>query len=248
MNTREVKVNKSNHNDPFPNFLITVGVNADPHIPEPPSKKRKLSTERTEQKEVNQTSPDKEETNTQIPKPPPESLVKQKTLRCVYFPACTKQNCPFFHPTELCKNPIICPFGPTLCRYIHPPCKFGTRCSRPDCVYSHPREALIDCRNGYSCPQKEICIYRHPPEACIFTPKCRNQVCTFSHAVPCQYGANCHIPGCTFGHKITPVSNVVPNEESLEVLSASLPKTPPINSTEDQLPQTDEVNINVSDL
>jgi len=174
--------------------------------------------------------------------------LNKKTLRCVYFPACTKQNCPFFHPTELCKNPLICPFGPTLCRYIHPPCKFGSRCTRPDCAYSHPREALIDCRNGYSCPQKETCIYRHPPEACIFTPKCRNQFCTFSHAVPCQYGSNCTIPGCTFGHKTIPVSNVVPNEESIEVLSASLPKTPPNNSTEDQPPQTDEVNINVSDL
>jgi hypothetical protein len=230
--TREVKVNKSNHNDPFPNFLITVPVKNDPPpLQEPPPKKRKLSPEKTEQNEVYQTSPEKEETSPQIPKPAAEIPVKQKALRCVYFPACTKQNCPFFHPTELCKNPLVCTFGPTLCRYIHPPCKFGSRCSRPDCVYSHPREALIDCRNGYSCPQKETCIYRHPPEACIFSPKCRNQVCTFSHAVPCQYGVNCHIPGCTFGHKTIPVSNIVPNEESIEVLSASLPKTPPINDS-----------------
>jgi len=217
-----------------------------PHPAEPPSKKPKLTAEvknsPTDTAEPS-TSPilnSEEKDKPQFQKAIPESLIKLKAPRCVYFPACTKQNCPFFHPTEPCKNPIICPFGPTMCRYIHPVCKFASRCSRMDCVYTHPREASIDCRNGFSCTQKETCGYRHPPEACIYNPKCRNQVCTYSHAPNCQYGVNCTTPGCTYSHKSAlPLSNIIPNEESIEVLSTSLPKTPP--RTEEQQPQSNEV-------
>jgi len=180
-----------------------------------------------------------------------EIIAKQKVQRCVFFPGCTKQNCPYFHPTEPCKNPLTCVFGPKMCRYIHPTCKFGARCSRPDCVYSHPRESLIDCRNGFSCTQKDTCIYRHPLEACIYNPKCRNQgYCTFSHAPPCQFGAKCTIPGCTFAHKSvveapTPsTANIIPTEDSINLLSDSLPKTPPIsdNNFEDSSNQQPEIS------
>jgi len=95
--------------------------------------------------------------------------------RCIFYPNCTKQNCPFFHPTEPCKNPVMCSFGPK-CRYIHPPCKFGSWCTRPDCVYYHPKEASIDCKDGFSCSVKSTCPFRHPSEACFFStamPKSR---------------------------------------------------------------------------
>jgi len=241
--TREVKVNKNHkQNEPFPNLLITVPMKAESHMPEPPPKKRKISPERKnqhsdegEQKQIKIASKE----DPQIPKPTPTETGTKQKVRCVYFPACTKQNCPFFHPTEPCKNPLVCTFGPTMCRYIHPVCKFGPRCTRPDCVYTHPRESLIDCRNGYSCTQKESCIYRHPAEACNFNPKCRNQVCTYSHAPLCQYGVNCSAPGCTYAHKSVLPPTILPNDETIEVISASLPQTPP--KTEEQPPQPNEV-------
>jgi len=122
--------------------------------------------------------------------------------RCIFYPNCTKQNCPFFHPTEPCKNPVMCSFGPKFCRYIHPPCKFGSLCTRQDCVYFHPKEASIDCKDGFSCSVKSTCPYRHPSEACFFQQRCRNQgFCMFSHGFPCQFGAACCVPACTFSHK-----------------------------------------------
>lgn len=248
--TREVKVNNKGHTkEPYPNLLITVKSEPPLHTAEPPAKKPKLSSE-VKNSPIDKVEPitaapipdEKDKTQNQKPIHTPESsLMKQKAPRCVYFPSCSKQNCPFFHPSEPCKNPLVCPYGPSLCRYIHPICKFGSRCSRLDCVYIHPREASIDCRNGYSCTKKDTCTFRHPPEACIYSPKCRNQVCTYSHAPPCQFGVNCGLPGCTYAHKslsVLPGSSMIPSEESIEVLSATLPKTPP--RTEEQ-PQSNEV-------
>jgi len=166
------------------------------------------------------------------------TITKPKTKptegpRCVFFPKCTKENCPFFHPSEPCKNPLTCVFGPLVCRYIHPPCKFGPRCTRPDCAYTHPKEAMYDCKNGFSCPNKANCAYRHPPEACFFRPRCRNQgFCLFSHAPPCQFGSACRIPGCTFSHKS---ASPEVDDATLDNLSSTLPKTPP---TENNNPET----------
>jgi hypothetical protein len=255
--SREVKVDKSNQKDPFPNFLITVpGSKIDnPSNSEPPSKKRRLSTEKTTQngdlnnEDIESSNILKSEDITVDSQKPAEVIAKQKVQRCAYFPGCTKQNCPYFHPTEPCKNPLTCVFGPKMCRYIHPTCKFGSRCTRPGCVYNHPRESLIDCRNGFSCIQKDTCIYRHPLEACIYNPKCRNQgYCTFSHAPPCQFGAKCTLPGCTFAHKSSEApapttSNIIPTEDSINLLSDSLPKTPPISDNFDQ-----SSNLQTTDL
>jgi hypothetical protein len=258
--SREVKVDKSNQKDPFPNFLITVPgskIDNPSSNSEPPSKKRRLSTERTTQngdlnnEDIESMNIKSEDKTAELQKA--DVIAKQKVQRCAFFPGCTKQSCPYFHPTEPCKNPLTCVFGPKMCRYIHPTCKFGSRCTRPDCVYSHPRESLIDCRNGFSCIQKDTCTYRHPLEACIYNPKCRNQgYCTFSHAPPCQFGAKCTIPGCTFAHKSVEAptapttANIIPTEDSINLLSDSLPKTPPLpisdNNFEDSSNQQPEIS------
>jgi hypothetical protein len=152
--------------------------------------------------------------------------------RCVFFPACTKgAECPFFHPTEPCKNFPHCSFG-NKCRYIHPQCKFGSRCTRPGCAYFHPPEARVDCKNGFACTLRTTsCPYRHPPVGCYFGYSCRNKgKCMFSHEKRCKFGTACTIFGCLFAHQLPHQegeNNVL--EENTEQLSETLPKTPPKN-------------------
>lgn len=77
-----------------------------------------------------------------------------------------------------------CPFG-TLCRYVHPPCKYGSQCLRPNCAYGHSAEAFVDCKLGFSCPRKkpdseDPCPFRHPQELCMFRTSCKNPSIIFS--------------------------------------------------------------------
>jgi len=127
---------------------------------------------------------------------------EKKDEKCVFFPNCTKQDCPFFHPTETCKAFPSCAFGKS-CRYIHPdiPCKYGNLCQRVNCGYTHPKKNPNPCKNGFSCPEKNTCEFYHPPEACKFGMACTRKVCQFSHAKPCKFGIECKVVGCSFSHK-----------------------------------------------
>eukprot|EP01125_Pyxidicula_operculata_P018566 TRINITY_DN6608_c0_g1_i1.p1 TRINITY_DN6608_c0_g1~~TRINITY_DN6608_c0_g1_i1.p1 ORF type:complete len:429 (-),score=141.17 TRINITY_DN6608_c0_g1_i1:40-1326(-) len=149
--------------------------------------------------------------------------------RCKNFPFCDAKpisSCPYYHPTEECKNILTCKFGPTACRFIHPPCKFLNACIRPNCAYSHPAEAKINCKNGFSCSAriKSQCPYKHPLEACLYSSSCRHrETCRFSHEAICNKGTSCSDPGCKFAHKTTEYEE----EIVIDSLSLSLPKTPP---------------------
>jgi len=155
--------------------------------------------------------------------------------KCLFFPNCTKEDCPFFHPKELCTTFPNCSFG-AKCRYIHPPCKFGAKCSRPGCMYSHP--ALVDCKNGFACSNKDECKFRHPPVACRLGINCKRARtgCIFGHGQACRFGELCRNPGCTFVHipssqtTESKVQDAGPQAETTtaedEQMTASLPKTP----------------------
>ena len=63
-----------------------------------------------------------------------------KKIRCRHAPNCTKDDCPYFHPTEVCTYFPACNRG-SKCLFLHPEvdCKFGMNCTRQNCVYKHPK-------------------------------------------------------------------------------------------------------------
>lgn len=71
-------------------------------------------------------------------------------------------------------------------------------------------------------------------------------MCQFSHYKPCQFGALCNTPGCTFGHPSNSIpliqstsSQIKVSQEAIDQISDSLPQTPPKTG--------DEININEDD-
>lgn len=62
--------------------------------------------------------------------------VKNKE-RCRYWPSCKQgDKCEFVHPSMNCERFPHCKFG-AKCVYLHPKCKFGSSCTRKDCIYNH---------------------------------------------------------------------------------------------------------------
>jgi hypothetical protein len=75
------------------------------------------------------------------------------------------------------------------------------------------------------CPNKATCTYKHPAVACKHAQACfYKTTCIFSHSKPCLSGARCHAAGCKFAHV---VAENVENAAETQVLSDSLPFTPP---------------------
>ncbi|VDO04572.1 unnamed protein product [Rodentolepis nana] len=118
--------------------------------------------------------------------------------RCKYWPNCRNQdNCEFFHPKEDCKSFPNCRYG-TRCLYIHPPCRYGSQCSRLDCAFTHPSKQTdtvstpptpkIICRYYPHCKMPPgTCPYFHPSSMplCRFGPSCLNRAtCPFVHTTP----------------------------------------------------------------
>jgi len=118
-------------------------------------------------------------------------------IRCKYFPACTKgDKCEYFHPTEVCKYFPRCSNG-NQCLFIHQnpfkkmrpapsqvPCKFGSACTRPDCIFSHPLERqgpgaqpqqpAIETSSGTLPTDKKNVV-------CRFDTACTKILCPFLH-------------------------------------------------------------------
>jgi len=170
--------------------------------------------------------------------------------KCIFYPNCTKSDCPYLHPEIPCTTFPNCPYGAN-CRYVHPPCRFADRCTKPGCPYAHSPFAQVDCKNGFICPGKGVggvCKYKHPLLACRFGIMClgKGKGCLFSHATVCTYGANCKTPGCKFAHVVKEEKKIVTkqqhqqhqvNEEvdadvDVSQLSESLARTPPRDDTE----------------
>jgi len=177
----------------------------------------------------------KEEEQLQITVPN-NSTTNKINVRCFYYPKCAKADCPYLHPDTPCAAFPNCPFG-SNCRYIHPPCKYTDRCSRPGCPYAHSGFSMIDCKNGFACPDKgSTCPYRHPGIACKFALLCKNKVaCVFSHAKICMNGPVCQTVGCKFAHVVKSEQpnkdgqehTITVNEQDIQALSNSLALTPP---------------------
>jgi len=169
--------------------------------------------------------------------------------KCIFYPNCTKSDCPYLHPETPCSAFPHCSYGAN-CRYVHPPCRFADRCTKPGCPYAHSPFAQVDCKNGFICPGKGVggvCKYKHPLLACRFGVTClaKGKGCLFSHAIICTFGANCKTPGCKFAHVVKEEKNIVAkqqqqqqvNEEvdadvDVSQLSESLARTPPRDDTE----------------
>jgi len=120
----------------------------------------------------------------------PSKKLKQsglKSQRCIFYPNCTKEDCPFIHPTDTCRYFPNCPYG-NQCIYEHPPCKYAGKCSRKDCIYFHPINSTVDCKNGFACSNKTECVFKHPPIACKYSNSCPNKAkCLFFPCPPLPF-------------------------------------------------------------
>jgi len=84
-------------------------------------------------------------------------------------------------------------------------CRWGSKCTKPGCAYSHSGNSLLDCNSGFACPTRANgCSFKHPPVLCHFGSNCTRESCTFSHHTKCRYGELCSIQGCKFAHPATP--------------------------------------------
>eukprot|EP01089_Gocevia_fonbrunei_P007286 TRINITY_DN1836_c0_g3_i1.p1 TRINITY_DN1836_c0_g3~~TRINITY_DN1836_c0_g3_i1.p1 ORF type:complete len:425 (-),score=76.09 TRINITY_DN1836_c0_g3_i1:606-1880(-) len=167
--------------------------------------------------------------------------------RCAFWPNCRRDDCPFVHPVENCKNFPNCTHG-DKCLYLHPsiPCKFGSSCTRQNCAYTHPppsaaimppKPAVVPhCRYGFSCTRAD-CSFAHPPKPCKFGLSCaKGNMCNFAHSPPCKWGEKCSKPGCSFSHYKG---------------NASWKKTDQLAHNTDQtseLPEEDETNETTTDV
>ncbi|ODV77597.1 uncharacterized protein CANTADRAFT_71036 [Suhomyces tanzawaensis NRRL Y-17324] len=136
-----------------------------------------------------------------------EALLAQAT--CKFGLKCTKDTCPFAHPTPANGQAKIvtldwCPSGKgcidSNCGRAHPPppsakpvvhagpnpeialeqCKFGTQCTNYKCPRRHAT-SLVPCRAGAQCKRLD-CTFAHPfNEVCRFGAKCLNKNCMYQH-------------------------------------------------------------------
>ncbi|GEQ72358.1 hypothetical protein JCM33374_g6045 [Metschnikowia sp. JCM 33374] len=132
----------------------------------------------------------------------------QVTL-CKYGILCSKELCPFGHPTPANKDAKV---------IIQKWCRENKNCQNPACEYAHsspnyqapapaappkpvvPKYASQPAYNKYTAQRTPTSL-----EQCKFGLYCTNQSCTKRHAtsaVPCRAGYNCTRMDCTFHHPI----------------------------------------------
>lgn len=129
----------------------------------------------------------------------------QVTL-CKYGILCSKELCPFGHPTPANKDAKV---------IIQKWCRENKNCENPACEYAHsspnyqapppvaptrPPPKYQSGYNKYAAPKVPTTL-----EQCKFGWNCTNQLCPKRHAtsqVACRAGYNCTRMDCTFNHQI----------------------------------------------
>lgn len=133
-----------------------------------------------------------------------ERFQPQVTL-CKYGILCSKELCPFGHPTPANKDAKV---------IIQKWCRENKNCENPQCEFAHSSPnyqapAAPPKQNFAQFQPRGNLKYTKPTptslEQCKFGQGCTNQQCPKRHAtsnVACRNGANCTIPYCTFSHPI----------------------------------------------
>ncbi|XP_060530224.1 zinc finger CCCH domain-containing protein 14 isoform X2 [Cylas formicarius] len=126
---------------------------------------------------------------------PPLSIKNKE--RCKYWPGCRQgDKCEFVHPSVTCEAFPQCKFG-DRCLYLHPKCKFGSACTKKDCLYDH------------SLGTKATCGSATTQQNCKFFPNCTNPKCQFLHPKPCKFGKYCkNMDACSFSHRFAKTSSL----------------------------------------
>ncbi|KAJ3179545.1 hypothetical protein HDU85_004818 [Gaertneriomyces sp. JEL0708] len=117
------------------------------------------------------------------------SADSEASIRCTYWPNCSRGSaCKFHHPSEPCPDYPNCAKG-AQCLYIHPGqqntggnvvlCRFGTRCTRPDCNFTHPMGYVPPMGRGRGRGMTGPGQVLNVP--CRFYPNCTNLMCPFWH-------------------------------------------------------------------
>lgn len=139
-------------------------------------------------------------------------MVPQVTL-CKYGILCSKELCPFGHPTPANRDAKV---------IIPKWCRENKNCQNPSCEYAHS-SPNYQAPEPAPAPQKFAKIPGGGPskfgkpgskfnkrtattlEQCKFGMNCTNQLCPKRHptsTVPCRSGYNCTRLDCTFNHPI----------------------------------------------
>ncbi|KAJ8945431.1 hypothetical protein NQ318_009887 [Aromia moschata] len=171
----------------------------------------------------------------------PPLSVKNKE-RCKYWPGCRQgDKCEFVHPSTNCEMFPHCKFG-DKCLYLHPACKFGSSCTKRDCLYSHVistkaiGKAMTSSRIGSSGLPVKVSVATL--QNCKYYPNCTNTSCPFYHPKPCKFGKYCkNQSDCSFSHAFAS------NKSSL-IWRSKLSKEnhPDINKRKDAHKKFQEIN------
>jgi len=111
---------------------------------------------------------------------------------CKFAAGCTKDTCPFAHPT---------PANPQAKINTLDWCSAGKVCADPQCVKAHPPPSTAK-------PVVQVNQAEFALEQCKFGPACTNYKCPRRHAtslVPCRAGTTCKRLDCTFAHPLNEV-------------------------------------------
>eukprot|EP00794_Sanderia_malayensis_P017270 gene17270-18996_t len=129
---------------------------------------------------------------------------KSFTERCRFWPNCKNASCQYIHPTIPCRMFPNCNFK-DKCIFLHPVCRFGNRCTKPVCPYTHtqkPRYAL-----PATVPKIGTSLDA-PAPICRFYPNCSKPSCPFRHpsTKACRYASACNRSDCPFHHETRPAT------------------------------------------